>query len=434
MLFLSTLSTISEEELEQLRPSLLPHKVITENSTHLPGGGPISSVSSCNPDREIFSAYTTLEDDVASTDDRTNIPDSMEDVDGNISMFLDPSRPSISNGDQIEVYHEDLGASEMQQLPVHDNSESGDIISVISTPERDATTQIQLSNDSEGLDRDTSSSQSIDSNSSDDQVGRNLAFVGHSQTKRNHSLAFSQSRNGIKRVRRAPDITDTSHTSIAVNTNAQRRSESSIPTESPETASPPHTASHYVRSFETLTSKYGEGTDFKLRPTQIIEVIRAGDSFIREDSVDFVTSYLRAYHDGLWNTPIPCSPRSDSPIENLFKNLHCADILDQRNIVDPLRLRVVRILLFWYFEQLRSNPELLSRCSRGRNTSCIATDDLVDKIFDAQKTQHDDTQDWQRRRNLLQKHKQIGKKWSILIGGIGLGFILICNPDLGSQM
>jgi hypothetical protein len=299
--------------------------------------------------------------------------------------------------------------------------------SVMPPLDRDITAQTQLRD----ISLDASPSQSCEGESSDDRVGRDLAHVRHSQTKRNRSSEFSQSRTGKKRATRAPKPTDPPNSSIAM--DAELMSESPTPNVNPETVSPVYTASHYVRSFETLTSKYGEGTIFKLKPVQIIEVIRSGDSFVREDSVDFVTSYLKTCHDGLWNVPIPCSPLSSSLTENLFKNLHCADILDQRNIVDPVKLRVVRVLLFWYFEQMRSKPELLSRCSRGRNTASIATDILLEEIFNNQNAQHD-AQDWQRRRMLLQKHKQIGKKWSILVGGIGPSFILICNPDLAAQM
>ena len=52
--------------------------------------------------------------------------------------------------------------------------------------------------------------------------------------------------------------------------------------ESPETIDHANTVSHYLRSFEVLTSKYGENTDHDLKPTQIIEVIKASDSFLRD--------------------------------------------------------------------------------------------------------------------------------------------------------
>jgi hypothetical protein len=125
------------------------------------------------------------------------------------------------------------------------------------------------------------------------------------------------------------------------------------------------TRSHYLRSFESLTSKYGEDTDFDLKPAQIIEIIKTGDSFLREDSVDFATSYLKSSQEKLWNTPLDGS---------------LTEILDQCAVVDPIRLRVARMLLLWYYEQLHSNPELLKRCSRGRDTASIATDILLQEI------------------------------------------------------
>jgi len=207
--------------------------------------------------------------------------------------------------------------------------------------------------------------------------------------------------------------------------------------DNPETIDSANTGSHYVRSFEALTSKYGENTDYDLKPAQVIEVIKAGDAFLREDCVDFITSYLEDCRDGLWNTPVLYPPLNGSLTENLFKSFHCAEILNQRIAVDPIRLQVARILLFWYYEQLYkelySNPELSSRRSRGRDTASIATDILIEEIFHGQKGQRD-PQVWKRRRTSLQKQKQIGKRWSTLISCIGPGFLLICNPDLATYM
>jgi hypothetical protein len=358
-----------------------------------------------------------------------DIPDSMRDDEGNISMFLDQRQPS-ANYDQVTASHEDQDVSQAQQLNCDTADRDIDATlnpnSVMPPPEGDSnlfsrdlqdTAQTQL-NDNIHLDADTGPSQSWDSNSSEEQVGR------HQQTKRN-SLPSHQSNRATKRARVTPDATSGQANSTTI--DALSGSESPEQNENPEIAEP-DTRSHYLRSFETMTSKYGKGTDSNLNPAQIIDVIRAGDSFLLERSVEFVSSYLESCRDGVWNTPIPCSPFNGPLTENLFKSFHCAEILDQRTIVDPIRFRVARILLFWNYEQLLNNPELLSRISRGRDSASIATDVLLQEIF-----KHD-TRDWKRRRMSLQRHKHVGKRWSMVIGCIGPGFLLMCNTSLATHL
>lgn len=64
-----------------------------------------------------------------------------------------------------------------------------------------------------------------------------------------------------------------------------------------EIAKPDDTRSYYLRLFETLTSKYGEGANSNLNPAQIIDVIKAGDPFLLERSIEFVASYLKSCRD-----------------------------------------------------------------------------------------------------------------------------------------
>ena len=320
-------------------------------------------------------------------------------------MFSTRSHVYKPDYDQAMASHEDLDRSPGQWLARYETSENGDVdVAMLNSP---LVTQ--------SLESDT------DSLSTDSQVTARPQFHNDSST--------------TKRARRTPDTTQAQPNSTAVNT--QSRNKSPVQTENSETMDHANPGCHYVRSFEALTSKYGENTDHDLKPAQVIEVIKAGDTFLREDCVDFITSYLEDCRDGLWNTPVPCPPLNGSLTENLFKSFHCAEILDQRIAVDPIRLRVMRILLFRYYEQLckesYSNPELLSRRSRGRDTASIATDILVEEIFHGQKGQRD-PQVWKRRRTSLQKQKQIGKRWSTLISCIGPGFLLICSPDLATHM
>jgi hypothetical protein len=421
MLFLSTLAAISEEELKEVRTALLPHRVMIESN---------DLSANTVDDSGLFSTYTILED-VLRQPDIIDIPDSMEDNEGNISMFL--AHPS---SDQVMTSHDDLDASHMLTTQ---SSENGDVeiaifnpLSPVTPPDIGVTARTQLSNDNIS----TGPSQPCESDN-DEQIGRSL--VADRQTKRScpmtYSLTSAGSSSVTKRARTAIDTTSTQSDTMAM--NSQRRSGPPSHDENSQTINPINMQSHFIRSFETLTSKYGDDTNHNLNPAQIINVIQAGDIFVRENCVDFVNSYIMICHDRLWNTPVPCSPLNGTIEENLFKRFNCAEILNQRSIFDPIRLRVARILLFCYYEQLleesRNNPELLSRRSRGRDHASIATDVLLEELCGDEKTQPD-TPERKKIRTAVQKHKQIGKRWSIFIGCIGPGLLLLCNPDLAAHM
>jgi len=354
-------------------------------------------------------------------------------------MFSTRSHVYNPDCDQITTSDEDLDRSPSRELAHYEAFEIGDDDSL--SPDSQSTARPQFRNDSVDLDTTRSLSLPYEIESTPEQVVGNLPTVdmGHGRTKRNHSVTHSLAPSRLhittKRARRTPDTTQDQSNLTA--TNAQSRSNSPVQIKNPETIDCVNTGSHFVRSFEALTSKYGENTDYDLKPAQVIEAIKAGDTFLREDCVDFITLYLEDCRDGLWKTPVPYPPLNGSLTENLFKSFHCAEILDQRIAVDPIRLQVARILLFWYYEQLckesYSNPELSSRRSRGRDTASIATDVLIEEIFHGQKGQRD-PQVWKRRRTSLQKQKQIGKRWSTLISCIGPGFLLICSPDLATYM
>lgn len=226
-------------------------------------------------------------------------------------MFSTRSHVYKPDYDQVMTSHEDLDRSPGRRLAHYETSKNGDI-DVAQSLESDSdslltnsqvTARLQFRNDSADLDTARGLSQSYEIESSPLRL--------HSTTKR---------------ARRTPDTTQAQPNSTAV--NAQSSNKSPVQTENPEAIDYANTGSHYVRSFEALTSKYGENTNHDLKPAQVIEVIKAGDTFLQEDCIDFITSYLEDCRNGLWNTPVPCPPLNGSLTENLFKSFHCAEILD----------------------------------------------------------------------------------------------------------
>jgi hypothetical protein len=118
--------------------------------------------------------------------------------------------------------------------------------------------------------------------------------------------------------------------------------------------------------------------------------------------------------------------------EKLFRSFRCAEILGQRSVVDPVRLRMARVLLYQYCEQLHKYTQMLSQRSRGRGVSSVVIDKILEEMYPQGK--HHDPQTLKRRRDLLKKHKKIGKRWCMLIHYIGPGLLLICSSELATLM
>jgi hypothetical protein len=203
------------------------------------------------------------------------------------------------------------------------------------------------------------------------------------------------------------------------------------------TVTPADTRSHFLRTLEVLISVYGENTDLNLKDDHIIRAIEAGDSFLRKDVVDFISSYLWEHHDSIWHDSVLSPPLNGTLTEKLFKSFHCAELLVQRSAVDPIRLLITRVLLYCYYEQKLSDTQgdldRTSQCSRGRTTSSVALDKLLEETYQSKITPQD-KKTWDRRRRSLANHKQIGKRWAMLINYIGAGFLLICDPELAKDM
>ncbi|KAF2193605.1 hypothetical protein K469DRAFT_550888, partial [Zopfia rhizophila CBS 207.26] len=168
-------------------------------------------------------------------------------------------------------------------------------------------------------------------------------------------------------------------------------------------------------------------------------IIRLGDSFLRVDIVSFLEHFRLGWsQNGFWYRLPLSNPTPDgTTTERLFKSFHCAELLEQGSSVDPVRLRIARIILYHYYEQLcvdsRSNPTILGRRSRGRDTASVATDRILESMYNSSKDQTN-PRIWKQRRDSLQKHKKIGKRWSMLAAYLGIGILLACNSGLESQM
>jgi hypothetical protein len=410
-LFLSALAVISAEELESLRPTLLPHKIKLD----------------CDPSIQIFRsskspslpAINTLADNLSLLNEE---PQDIMEVDSNLAITVGSPRQSTGDGPTND---QDLNVRRIDSETSQScNSASENFI----PPLREI---------GEGHLSSPHSILRLESNSvGTDFRNSILADIDRSASKRLRDViepsTFSELMGVTKRAR---TVLDTTLVQSMSHTHSQSRGTSLVRNENIESVEP-DSRSHYLRSYEIISSRFGEDTEYNLKPSQVIEVIKTGDSFLRDDSMEFITSYLDNYHDRLSQPPRIHPPLNGSLTKNLFKSFQCAKLLDRRISVDPIRLRVARILLFLYFERLcqeaQENTKILSFRSQGRDTASVVTDLLVEEIYHREKLSNQEERKQDRRS--LQKQKQIGKRWSTLISRVGPSFLLTCSPGLATQM
>jgi hypothetical protein len=188
------------------------------------------------------------------------------------------------------------------------------------------------------------------------------------------SIKYSRMHNSSKRSNKALFFPNQSS---QVPGSSRSRSISTSSTQSLESSITSAYQSHYIRSHEALTSRFGERTEYRLQSHQIVEVIRMGDSFLRDDLGKFISSCLDTYERSLWNSFAPYAPHVGSPVERLFKSLNYAQILTQRCNIDPLRLRQARVLLQCYYEQLRKDPHIRNGRLKGRRDASSTAIDFL---------------------------------------------------------
>ncbi|KAF2193895.1 hypothetical protein K469DRAFT_548980 [Zopfia rhizophila CBS 207.26] len=189
----------------------------------------------------------------------------------------------------------------------------------------------------------------------------------------------------------------------------------------------------YGRSLQRLNSLY-PGLF-----TQLHNIIRFGDSFLREDAASFIKSFCRRWsHTGLWNYPTLSDPADDSSkMGRVLRGFHRAEVLKRGSVVDRLGLRLSRVLLYHYFEELRIDIQTKLSISEllpsGKDAASVATDKILDE-FDRAYSEHNRLRTSEQRRASLQRHKTIGRRWSILATYFGLGIFLTCSPSLEARL
>ena len=120
----------------------------------------------------------------------------------------------------------------------------------------------------------------------------------------------------------------------------------------------------------------------------------------------------------------------------MLKSLQCAEAIEFDSIVDPVKLRIARMLLHHYFEQLCikfKKDRRLCNLSPGKGVASAAKDVVLKMIYGCRE-KNLALEIRKKQENSFTWHKRIGKRWSYVASHLGVGIALTCSPTLEAHM
>jgi hypothetical protein len=192
------------------------------------------------------------------------------------------------------------------------------------------------------------------------------------------------------------------------------------------------TKTHWLHCYDQLNRLYGGSYE------KLCYIIRIGDSFFREDARDFIIHFYRRWNsEDPWSRLPISNPTSKRPLtERMLKSLHCAEAIEFDSIVDPVKLRIARMLLHHYFEQLCikfKKDRRLCNLSPGKGVATAAKDVVLKMIYGCRE-KNLALEIRKKQENSFTWHKRIGKRWSYVASHLGVGIALTCSPTLEAHM
>lgn len=99
---------------------------------------------------------------------------------------------------------------------------------------------------------------------------------------------------------------------------------------------------HWLYSYDQLSRLYRSSYE------EIQYVVEIGDSFLREDAKDFINSFCRSWDaEDPWSRLPTGNPVTGMSLtEKIFKSLQCAETISADSLVEPIKLRMARVLLY----------------------------------------------------------------------------------------
>ncbi|KAF1352903.1 hypothetical protein EJ07DRAFT_135433, partial [Lizonia empirigonia] len=123
--------------------------------------------------------------------------------------------------------------------------------------------------------------------------------------------------------------------------------------------------------------------------------------------------------------------------EKMLKSLQCVEVISADSLVEPIKLRMARVLLYHQYEHelmlLKHDSSLRIHLSSGKGLASVAKSVILERIYGLQYKSLT-AQARRKRENSLKWHTRIGKRWSYVTSYLGVGIVLTCSHLLETHV
>jgi hypothetical protein len=188
--------------------------------------------------------------------------------------------------------------------------------------------------------------------------------------------------------------------------------------------------SRYAQVLHIMTPMFGS----ILSVAKIILIIQTGDKLIRDDAITFLRDQLPLWK-GMWHQSGLLVPSwHDSITDQFVKVSRCINILQERSIMDRIRILFHRVLQYqYYLHTLKEIKQKKMKSRPGVGHATYALDHLLEHLYinDWDQVGHVERK---KRRDLFHKAKHLGKRLLTLSGCVGFGILLLGSPESMGRM
>jgi len=189
------------------------------------------------------------------------------------------------------------------------------------------------------------------------------------------------------------------------------------------------TVTRWLYAYNQLSRLYGDSYE------EIQHIVEIGDSFLRDDATNFINLFCSRWDaEDPWSRLPTSNPVTGTSLaEKMLKSLQCVEILSADSLIEPIKLRMARVLLYHQYEQelirLKHDPSPPVQLSSGKGIASVAKSVILERVYGSH--YKDVTAEVRRKHeNSLKWHTRIGKRWSYVVSHLGLGIILTCSHRL----
>jgi hypothetical protein len=159
----------------------------------------------------------------------------------------------------------------------------------------------------------------------------------------------------------------------------------------------------------------------------LTKVIQARNGLVRNDAISFLKDELLQWK-GMWDLSGQRALLGNKSITDHFVKIsQSISILDERSVIDRIRLLFYRVLLYQYYVRiLLEVKESQIQMQQGVGIASYVVEFLLRRLY---ADYLDLTDKKKKRKGLLHRQICLGKRLTRLSGYLGLGFLLSASPE-----